>query len=101
MIKEIEEIVELEKPDCLILLGDIKSSTKNISKMEWNDVPLFFEKMKNMVDTVLIPGNHDGNIQRMIPEEITSISPTGMILENVLLTHGHKCLQKTFLMSKK
>ncbi|KAG2474815.1 MAG: hypothetical protein NPMRTH5_2600003, partial [Nitrosopumilales archaeon] len=50
------------------MLGDVKSSIKSISKNEWNDVPLFFEKMENKIDTTLIPGNHDSNIQKLIPD---------------------------------
>ncbi len=48
-IDELSEIIDSEKPDSVILLGDIKSSIKNISKIEWNDVPLFFEKIKKSV----------------------------------------------------
>ena len=57
-ISQIEEILELEKPDSLILLGDVKSSIKSISKNEWDEIPMFFDKIKNKVNTVLVPGNH-------------------------------------------
>lgn len=88
-ISELLEVIELEKPDSLILLGDIKSSIKNISKNEWDDVPLFFKKIQEKCHITLIPGNHDANIQRLIPENISMISSTGMVEENILLTHGH------------
>ena len=48
-IDELSEIIEVQNPDSVILLGDVKSSIKNISKIEWNDVPLFFEKIKKKV----------------------------------------------------
>ena len=60
-----------------------------ISKNEWDEVPLFFKKMNDKVDTVLIPGNHDANISKLVPDETTLVSPNGMVIENVLLTHGH------------
>ena len=44
-IKEIEKILDMTQPDSLILLGDIKSGIKSITKSEWKDVPLFFEKI--------------------------------------------------------
>ena len=44
-IDEISQIIASEKPDSVILLGDVKSSIKTISKTEWNDVPLFFENI--------------------------------------------------------
>ena len=38
---------------------------------------------------ILIPGNHDANIGRLIPNYVTMISSKGMIIDDVLLTHGH------------
>ena len=80
----------------MILLGDIKSSIKSISKNEWDDVPLFFEKIKNKVETILIPGNHDANIGKLVPDGITLISSTGLVSENLLLTHGHTLPSENF-----
>ncbi len=88
-IQELSKIIDSEKPDSVILLGDIKSSIKNISKNEWDEVPLFFKKIREKCDVILIPGNHDTDIQRLIPDNISMISSTGMVEENILLTHGH------------
>ncbi len=95
-IQDILEIIDTEKPDSLILLGDIKSSIKNISKSEWNEIPMFFEKIREKCEITLIPGNHDANIQRLIPDNISMISSTGMVEENVLLTHGHTMPSENF-----
>lgn len=86
--KNLQELIKLESPDSLILLGDIKAGTSSISKIEWNAVPSFFEIGK-MIKTLVIPGNHDGNLQKMIPDWITMSSSTGMVLDDTLLTHGH------------
>ena len=53
-IEELSNVIDSEKPDSVILLGDIKSSIKNISKSEWDEVPLFFKKIKQKCDIVLI-----------------------------------------------
>ena len=95
-IKELSEIIDTENPDSVILLGDIKSSIKNISKNEWNEVPIFFEKIGEKCDIILIPGNHDANIQRLVPDSVSMISSTGMIEENILLTHGHTMPSENF-----
>lgn len=95
-ISEIESIINQEKPDSVILLGDIKSSIKNISNTEWNDVPVFFEKIKNKAEIILIPGNHDSGIQQLVPNGITMISSSGMVEENILLTHGHTMPSSNF-----
>ena len=95
-ILEVEEAIESEKPDSIILLGDIKSSIKDISKSEWNEVPLFFKKISEKCHVILIPGNHDANIQRLVPEKISLISSIGMVEEDTLLTHGHKMPSDNF-----
>jgi len=80
----------------LILLGDIKSSIKNISSNEWDEVPLFFEKIRKKCDVILIPGNHDANIQKLVPDDVLMMSSTGMVEENILLTHGHTMPSENF-----
>ena len=85
---EIRSIIKSEKPDSFVLLGDIKSSINSISKIEWQSVPLFFEIAKE-IDTVLVPGNHDGNIQKLLPENVRIASSLGIVIEDTLLTHGH------------
>ncbi len=92
----IEEILEKTKANSLILLGDIKSSIKSIAKNEWSEVPLFFKKMSDKVETILIPGNHDANIQKLVPDGVTQVSSTGVVIENILLTHGHTMPSENF-----
>ena len=89
IISNVTKIIKKENPDTLILLGDIKSSIQSITKSEWEDIPYFFEEIKNSLEVILIPGNHDANIDRLIPNYVTMISSKGMIIEDVLLTHGH------------
>ena len=100
-VDELLEIIELENPDSVILLGDVKSSIKNIFKTEWNDVPLFFKKIKEKCNVILIPGNHDANIQRLVPEDVSLISSTGMVEDNTLFTHGHRMPSENFAYVKK
>jgi len=95
-INELLEIIASKKPDSIILLGDVKSSIKNISKTEWSDVPLFFNKIKQECDVILIPGNHDANIQKLVPEGVSLISSTGMVEEKILFTHGHTMPSENF-----
>jgi len=96
LIQELTEIIDFEKPDSVILLGDIKSSIKNIAKNEWDEIPLFFKKIREKCDVTLVPGNHDANIQRLIPDNISMTSSTGMVDENILLTHGHVMPSENF-----
>ena len=89
IISNVTKIIKKENPETLILLGDIKSSIQTITKSEWEDIPYFFEKISKSLEVILIPGNHDANIDRLIPNYVTMISAKGMIIDDVLLTHGH------------
>tara|TARA_B100001179_G_C18374573_1_gene310644 strand:- start:11 stop:616 length:606 start_codon:yes stop_codon:yes gene_type:complete len=95
-ISEIEKIIDKTKPDSLILLGDIKSGIRSITKTEWKYVPIFFENLKKRVNITLVPGNHDANIEKLIPNGITLATSKGMIIDDLLLTHGHTLPSENF-----
>ncbi len=96
ILKDVIDIVDEEKPDYLIFLGDVKSSIRTISKLEWDEIPNFMRKISDRIETIVVPGNHDANIQRVIPESIKVSNPYGMVVENLLLTHGHTMPLETF-----
>jgi metallophosphoesterase superfamily enzyme len=91
MIKKIVSLLILHKPVTLVLLGDVKHTVSGIELSEWNDVPDFFEKISKFVpDIRIIPGNHDGNLEALIPRTVKITSPKGDILLNdVGVFHGH------------
>lgn len=95
-LEDIRSLIDSQKPDDLILLGDIKSGINRISKSEWSEVPHILQELQKKIDIILIPGNHDANIQQLVPEGVTLVSSVGMILENVLLTHGHTMPPENF-----
>ena len=94
--KEIELIIDKTKPDSLILLGDVKSGINSITKVEWETVPVFFENITKLIDIILVPGNHDANIEKLIPNEITLAGSKGIIIDDILLTHGHTMPTENF-----
>jgi len=94
--KEIELIIDKTKPDSLILLGDVKSGINSITKVEWETVPAFFENITKLIDIILVPGNHDANIEKLIPNEITLAGSKGIIIDDILLTHGHTMPSENF-----
>jgi len=94
--KDIEKILDKTKPESLILLGDIKSGIRSITKTEWNTIPTFFEIITKRIGITVIPGNHDANIEKLIPRGITLASSKGIVIENMLLTHGHTMPSENF-----
>jgi hypothetical protein len=59
-------------------------------------VPSFFESITKLIDTILVPGNHDANIEKLIPNGITLASSKGVIIDDILLTHGHTMPSENF-----
>ena len=96
IISNVTKIIKKENPETLILLGDVKSSIQSITDLEWKDIPYFFEEIKNSLEVILVPGNHDSHIDRLIPNDVTVISSKGIILDDVLLTHGHTMPSKNY-----
>ena len=88
-VQKISALIDSQKPDSLVLLGDVKSGISRISKSEWDQIPQLLTELAKKTETILIPGNHDANISQLVPNNITMISSLGMILEDTLLTHGH------------
>ncbi len=89
ILDDLYHLIDSENPDSLVLLGDVKASLKSITKSEWDNVPKFFEEITQRIDTVLVPGNHDGSIQRLVPDTVTLTGKSGLVIDNTLLTHGH------------
>lgn len=89
MAAELSQLAKSEAATAIILLGDIKHGLGNITRQEWDEIPLFLKKLSSISTVYLIPGNHDGNIRNLVPDEVNLISSKGMVLEDTLLFHGH------------
>jgi metallophosphoesterase superfamily enzyme len=91
MIEKIVKLLISYKPTTLVLMGDVKHTVTGIELSEWYDVPDFFENISKFVpDIKIIPGNHDSNLEALVPRSINISSPKGEILLNdVGLFHGH------------
>jgi len=84
------QLIEMCKPTSLIFLGDVKHTIAKVEMEEWRDVPDFFEALiKKVSDIQILRGNHDGNLEPLLPETVKILPPTGVALGNVGLFHGH------------
>jgi putative SbcD/Mre11-related phosphoesterase len=91
--KRIIELCKKNKITELILVGDIKHTVPQTSRQEWHELPLVFEQLTAIVDKIdIIPGNHDGNLQRLVPknsEQIRFHPSSGAVLHGLGFFHGH------------
>lgn len=78
-------------PDRIILLGDIKHNVPRTSYQEADEVPLFLNELAKCAIVEVIPGNHDGGIERLIPKnpDINLHDVRGAAIDGVAYFHGH------------
>ncbi|MEM2849459.1 MAG: metallophosphoesterase [Candidatus Bathyarchaeia archaeon] len=91
LLKKLVELLTMLKPQMLILLGDVKHAIVRFEKTEWVDVPEFLKTVKNLVEkVVIVPGNHDGDLETLTPEGIEIVESGGLALwDEVGFFHGH------------
>jgi len=90
ILNQMLQLIELCKPTRLIFLGDVKHTIARVEMEEWRDIPDFFEALGRKVsDIQIVPGNHDGNLEPLLPETVKILPSTGVVLGNAGLFHGH------------
>jgi len=91
IMEKIVKLIEVYKPTSLIFLGDVKHTVTGVEIGEWQDVPDLFEKMsKHVLDIKVVQGNHDGNLEALVPRNIEIINAKGtIVLDEIGIFHGH------------
>jgi putative SbcD/Mre11-related phosphoesterase len=84
------KLINETKPTHLILLGDVKDAITKVSMEEWKDIPEFFEDIQEKVSEIqVVLGNHDGNLEPLLPEAVKIVPSSGVSFGDVGLFHGH------------
>jgi len=83
----------------IFLLGDIKHNIPNITFQEKKDVSDFLEDLISFCEVNIIPGNHDGNIKKIAPNDVIIHSSKGYIYKKIGLIHGHTIPTKELMLS--
>jgi putative SbcD/Mre11-related phosphoesterase len=91
LLQKLTALLSKHKPDVLLILGDVKYTVVTTEPGEWHDIPDFFDQLKECVgDITVVRGNHDANLEPLLPENIKLIPATGAIIDGIGLFHGHK-----------
>lgn len=74
----------------LIILGDLKHNIPKAKKEEIREIVEFLSKL-NFEKIIIIKGNHDGKIEKIIAnvEKNIEIEKKFIKIDDILLTHGH------------
>lgn len=101
MTDRLLSIIKKTRPEKLVFLGDLKHNVPRTSRQEWDEVPLLVQAALDHVgDIEILPGNHDGGIGRVLPEEIKVRTSRGTTLGEVGLFHGHAWPSKEVMRSR-
>jgi hypothetical protein len=85
----IQVYLEKVKPERIVLLGDIKHNVPRTSWQEKKEVPDFLAWLALSVKVDIVPGNHDGDIEYLVPDNVTIHDIKGCIIDGVGYFHGH------------
>ncbi|UCE95687.1 MAG: metallophosphoesterase [Candidatus Bathyarchaeota archaeon] len=104
MLKIRQKLIELineTKPDTLIILGDVKNTIAKTELGEWRDIPEFLETIRTKINDIqIIRGNHDGNLEPLLPPSIKLHPSTGITLNMTGFFHGHTWPARKLLQCK-
>ncbi len=91
MIENFKKLIENTNPNHLFIIGDIKHSIQKVELAEWREIPLFFEAALKLVNRIsIILGNHDGNMDALVPKDIEILPTSGFKINHELgMIHGH------------
>ena len=91
ILNKLIAIISEYKPNRLIILGDVKYTVVSHEFGEWQDIPDFFNKLQSHISNiVIVRGNHDANIEPLLPKNVELWQASGAVIGDVGIFHGHK-----------
>jgi uncharacterized protein len=90
MEERLISIVTKNKVNDIIFLGDIKHTIPSSTYQERTDVKNFLAEIQSYSTLHVLPGNHDGNIDRLLTPGIQMHPSDGYVFEGIGFTHGHR-----------
>ncbi len=100
-VSDLVNVLDEIQADIIVLLGDIKDDVYRSESVTNNHLILLFSQiLAKCPRLVLVKGNHDGLIEKDLPENIEYIGPTGGVVEGIGVFHGHAWPSKEVLCSK-
>jgi len=89
MISELESLITETGVNSLVIAGDVKSGTDRITQSEWENVPKLLGRLAKKCRVTVVPGNHDGGLQNLVPDSVQVADINGIMIEDTLVIHGH------------
>jgi putative SbcD/Mre11-related phosphoesterase len=91
LLDRLVNIVSDQSPEGILVLGDVKETIAGAEKLEWREVPDFFAALRKRVKRIsVVRGNHDGNLEPLLPEGVSVLPSAGVSIDDVGFFHGHQ-----------
>jgi|Deesub1362B_J571_1020462.scaffolds.fasta_scaffold02590_3 hypothetical protein len=87
MERRLLSLIEKTNVKRVVILGDLKHSIPKASWQEYAEVPQLVRAIEARAKVVVVKGNHDASIERLLPE--TEVVDS-LVIGDVLLLHGHR-----------
>jgi len=93
VLKRLNKIILLVKPEIIIINGDLKHEFGKISNQEWRDSLRVLDFLSKKCDKLfLIKGNHDSILEPIaMKREIETVN--SIVFGNILVIHGDKLVK--------
>ena len=88
-LKTLNFAIDFTKAKKLVILGDLKNQVPGTNIRELRQIPLFLERLLERVDVVLCKGNHDDNIEMILPNGVKLVGSEGFKIKKYGFFHGH------------
>ena len=90
VINHIDLLCKKYKPEEIVMLGDIKHNIPSSNMEERQDVEYLLETVQRHGIIHIFPGNHDGNIRKIAPEDVIIHPSNGLVFDDIGFVHGHR-----------
>ena len=88
-LKILDRLIKITKSKNLVILGDLKHKVPGISLRETKYLPIFFEHLMKKVKIIFVKGNHDTDLEGLIPKEVETYGAQGVKIGKYGFFHGH------------
>jgi metallophosphoesterase superfamily enzyme len=93
MLDGLKILVEKHDVTSIYVIGDVKHTISADSPFNWREIPEFMTSVSSLANTTIIPGNHDGDLEALLPRTIKIADVHGVVIgkndESVGIVHGH------------
>lgn len=100
IITHIKNLIEESGAKRLVIVGDIKHHIPGLSYHDFRDIPNFFDEITEYTEVFVVKGNHDGDIEKMLPSSVVVYKQEGFRMGDIGFFHGNVWPEKKLLKAK-